>query len=331
MNIPLLSHLRSAGDRFVPLGELGDDLDRVRSDLAEFEAFGFGIERHPYLGAAYRGPAERLCPDQIEHELDARHVGRRIAVWNRVSSTNDLATRASASSANDGLVVLAEEQTSGRGRHGRTWSAPPRSSLLMSVLLFPSDLLISNGWLTALGAVATAEVVAAWTSLETRIKWPNDVRVGGRKIAGVLVERGAGAVIGIGLNANLTLDDLTPDLQKTATSLRILTGQPVDRSELARRLIARLDHWYALGHSTGAQSLGRRWRDLSEHLGQVVRVNTPAGEAIGHLVDIDLTRGITLSPRGRAPAQIAAVDILSLAPLDHSPGVHKLETPPGNW
>ena len=160
-------------------------------------SFGFRIEQHPYRGAAYVGPAERLCPDQIEHELATRWLGRRIVVWNRVTSTNDLAIRAGDSRSNNGLVILAEEQTSGRGRQGRSWTAPPRSSILMSVLLFPPPHLMpgdsaarsGQAWLTALGAIATAEVVSSWTGRNARIKWPNDVRVEGRKIAGILVER----------------------------------------------------------------------------------------------------------------------------------------------
>ena len=89
------------------------------------------------------------------------------------------------------------------------WSMGRRMGRLMSILLFPPERLDGTGWLTALGAVAAAEVVSEWTGLEARIKWPNDVRVAGRKIAGVLVERGPGAVIGIGLNVNATLDDKT--------------------------------------------------------------------------------------------------------------------------
>ena len=191
MNIPLLQCLREARGEFVPLADLGADLEVVRRDLEELEAFGFAIERHPHNGVAYRGPAARLCPDQIEWELGTSRVGRRIAVWSRVTSTNDLAARASASSANDGLVILAEEQTAGRGRRGRAWCTPPRSSILMSVLLFPPPYLDDPAWLTAMGAVAVAEVVETWTGCEARIKWPNDVRVEGRKVAGVLVERGS--------------------------------------------------------------------------------------------------------------------------------------------
>ena len=179
----------------MPLGELGADLDAAAIGAGALASFGFGVEQHPYRGVAYRGPAERLCPDQIEHGLATVRIGRRIAVWNRVTSTNDLAARAGVSSSNDGLVILAEEQTAGRGRRGRSWMAPAGSSILMSVLLFPpSNLAVPEAafgcaWLTALAAVATAEVVTAWTGRHARIKWPNDVRIDGRKIAGILVER----------------------------------------------------------------------------------------------------------------------------------------------
>ena len=159
LNIPLLDRLRAAEGDYVPLGELGPDLKRLRFELDALATFGFGVEQHPYRGAAYRGPAERLCPDQIEHALATRRIGRRIAVWNRVTSTNDLAARAGTSPSNDGLVVLADEQTAGRGRRGRSWTAPPCSSILMSVVLFPPRHLAADvpeaafgcAWLTALG------------------------------------------------------------------------------------------------------------------------------------------------------------------------------------
>ena len=315
MNIPLLRRLRDAQGAFVPLSELGADLAAVRADLDEIEAFGFAVERHPYRGVGYRGPADRLCPDQIECGLDTRRVGRRVAVWNRVASTNDLAARAAHSGANEGLVVLAEEQTAGRGRRGRSWTAPPRSSLLMSVLLFPPDALAGPGWLTALGAVAAAEVVAELTGLDARIKWPNDVRVGGRKIAGVLVERGPGAVVGIGLNANLAPDDFPPALRDAATSLRVLSGSRVDRSELARALIVRLDHWYDLGRVGGPETLNPPWRDRSEHLGREVRLSTPSGIASGRLDDLDLLSGLTLTAPDGGRRLVANHDVLELAPI----------------
>lgn len=314
MNIPLLHRLRAANGAFVPLTELGTDVERVRTDLEEFEAFGFAIERHPYWGLAYRGPAERLCPDQIEFELGTRWLGRRIAVWNRVSSTNDLAAKAASSVANEGLVVLAEEQSAGRGRRGRRWMAPPRSSVLMSILLFPPATLNETGWLTALGAVAVAEVISAWSGCEARIKWPNDVRVGGRKIAGILVERGPCAVIGIGVNTNITFDQFPAELRTSATSLAVLVGERIDRSEFIRALIRRLDEWYDLGRRDGPGSLSKIWCDLSEHRGQAVRVITRVGPVSGRLDRLDFEHGIILREGDGRSRHIRMGEVIELAP-----------------
>jgi BirA family biotin operon repressor/biotin-[acetyl-CoA-carboxylase] ligase len=264
MNAVLLRRLLDARGRFLPPHELGLDREHWWSEIEAIEAFGFPIETHPVHGVACLGPADRLCADQIEHELGTQLVGRRVSVWNRLASTNDLAARASCSRANEGLVVLAEEQTAGRGRRGRIWTAPARSSILMSVLLYPEGPLADPSWLTALGAVAVAEVVSAWTGLPARIKWPNDVRVEGKKISGILVERGEAAVVGIGLNANLGLDDFSPSLREGATSLRILMGTTVDRSELARSLIQALDRHYDLARRRGDSALTSAWRERLE-------------------------------------------------------------------
>jgi BirA family biotin operon repressor/biotin-[acetyl-CoA-carboxylase] ligase len=325
LNMALLDRLRDSAGQFVSLSELGPDRGRVWEDLESLGAFGYQIEHHPYLGAAYRGPAPRLCPDQIEYRLGTRRIGRRIAVWNRVGSTNDLAARAAATTANDGLVVLAEEQTAGRGQRGRHWTVPPRSSILMSVLLFPPPELAPLGpdapagcaWLTALAAVATAELVSSRTGREARIKWPNDVRVDGLKVAGILVERaiaplcrvrsgadrGAclpGVVIGIGLNADIDLEAFPRELRSKATSLKVLSGgAAIDRSALARDLIRGLDAWYDLGLSGGPATLSAPWRDRSEHLGREVRVVTPEARLSGRVVDLDLRDGMVLELTGR--------------------------------
>jgi len=327
LNIALLEQLRNACGEFVSLVNLGGDRTRVWDDLDALARFGFQIERHPYLGAAFRGPACRLCPDQIEHGLRTRTIGRRIAVWNRVGSTNDVAARAASTRANDGLVVFAEEQTAGRGQRGRVWTVPPRSSILMSILVFPPpeltplglDAHAGHAWLTALAAVTTAELVTDWSGRDARIKWPNDIRVEGRKIAGILVERalapacftpaegdrGAshqGVVIGIGLNANVNEESFPADLRSKVTSLAILAGgEPIDRSELARDLIRRLDIWYEQSLSTGPGVLNHPWRDRSEHLGKLVRVVTRADELRGRLIDLDLDHGLTLELQAVGP------------------------------
>lgn len=289
MNIALFRQIRDAGGSFVPLDHLIGSL----AEVDELEAFGFVFERHPFQGVAYRGPSPRLCPDQIEFELGTNLVGRRIAVWNRVGSTNDLAAKAATSRSNDGLVILAEEQSSGRGSRGRVWTAPAGSSILMSVLLFPPKSLDDLGWLTALGAVAVAEVVADFTGLEAQIKWPNDVRVEGKKLAGVLVERGQGTVLGIGLNVNV--EAFPEELRETATSLQLLQGKPLDRSEIARALIQRLDFHHSRALEAGPETLDEPYRSKSEHLGHRVELSTvTSGMVEGTLVGLDLRQGLAL-------------------------------------
>jgi BirA family biotin operon repressor/biotin-[acetyl-CoA-carboxylase] ligase len=309
VNIALFRQIRDAGGAFVPL----DRLEGTPADLDELQAFGFVLERHPYQGAAYRGPSPRLCPDQIEWELGTRVVGRRIAVWNRVGSTNDLAAKAASSRANDGLVILAEEQTSGRGRRGRSWSAPGGSSILMSVLLFPPPILDDLGWLTALGAVAVSEVVAEFAGLDPRIKWPNDVRVDGKKIAGILVERGQGTVLGIGLNVNV--EDFPDELRDSATSVQRLVGRPLDRSEIARSLIQRLDFHHNQAIEKGPESLDEPYRRKSEHLDHQVEVSTGSEIVVGRLIGLDLRSGLTVeSETGRI--EIPGRDVLSITHRD---------------
>jgi BirA family biotin operon repressor/biotin-[acetyl-CoA-carboxylase] ligase len=322
LNIAVLERLKSAGGDYVPLSELGPNLGQVRDHLAALIDFGFAIEQHPYRGAALSAPATRLCPDQIEYGLNTRLIGRRVAVWNRVESTNDLALRAGASRSNEGLVVLAEEQTAGRGRRGSAWTAPPYSSILMSIVVFPpshlspggSETALGCGLLTALGAIAAAEVVSDWTGHHATIKWPNDVLLGGRKIAGILVERARSrkmapssvsasteplwsAVIGIGLNVNLGPGGFPAELAARATSIQIERGgTPADRSELARDLIRRLDYWYSMSYSHGADVLNPSWRARSEILGKVVRVVSTSASITARLVDLDVRLGVTLEP-----------------------------------
>ena len=225
--------------------------------------------------------------------------------------------RAAGSPANDGLVILAEEQTAGRGRWGRTWAAPAGSAILMSVLLFPPEGLGDPAWLTAWGAVAVAEVVEAWTGLGARIKWPNDVRVGGRKVAGILVERGAGAVVGIGLNASAGPGDFPADLVGSATSLAMLApgGPPIDRSELARSLIRRLDASYAEGLARGPAALNEAWKGRLEWLGDPVRVETPGGPVEGRWLDADPGCGLIIEPATGPIRRVAGAEVLAVTAL----------------
>jgi BirA family biotin operon repressor/biotin-[acetyl-CoA-carboxylase] ligase len=145
----------------------------------------------------------------------------------------------------EGTVAVAEEQTEGRGRLGRSWHAPARTSVLASVLLLPRVEPARLPELSLVAGGAVAEAIAEVGGLEPVIEFPNDVLVGGRKVAGILAESSEGRVIlGIGVNANQTEEQLPEDARTEPTSLRLELGRPVDRAELLAEILARLERAY---------------------------------------------------------------------------------------
>ena len=145
----------------------------------------------------------------------------------------------------EGAVAVAEEQTEGRGRLGRTWHAPARTSVLVSVLLRPEIEPSRLPELSLVAGGAVAEAIADVTGIDPAIKFPNDVLVGGRKVAGILAESSEGRVVlGVGVNANQTADELPGDVQTQPTSLRVELGEPVDRAALLAAILLRLERAY---------------------------------------------------------------------------------------
>lgn len=228
-------------------------------------------------------------PLQLEPLPSARLIGPRILAFDRVDSTNTLAAEYAADPANDGLVIVAEEQTAGRGRRGRRWLSPPGSGILLSVLLFPPENLRRASVLTALASVAVCETIYACTRLQAAIKWPNDVLVRGKKVCGILVEQGRGSVIGIGLNVSTPAETFTAAQLPQAACLQMFTEDPLDRRSIARTLIQQLDAGYheLLGGMTG--ELESRWRWHSGLMGKKVTLRTPQGTHQGRLLDMNLS------------------------------------------
>ena len=145
----------------------------------------------------------------------------------------------------EGAVAVAEEQSEGRGRLGRVWHAPPRTSVLVSVLLRPEIEPSRLPELSLVAGGAVAQAIADVTGIDPAIKFPNDVLVGGKKVAGILAESSEGRVVlGVGVNANQTAEELPVDAQTPPTSLRIELGEPVDRAELLAAILLLLESAY---------------------------------------------------------------------------------------
>jgi BirA family biotin operon repressor/biotin-[acetyl-CoA-carboxylase] ligase len=233
---------------------------------------------------------------------------REVRVVAATGSTNiDLATLGRRG-AEPGAVLVAEHQLEGRGRLDRTWQAPKRAGLTFSVLLRPDAVRVVRwSWLPLLSGVAVVEALGRAAAVDARLKWPNDVLVGDRKVAGVLVERieppgrQPMAVIGVGINVSNTTEELpTPD----SSSLALRNASTLDRSVILRAVCRTLESLYAAWCSDGgdpAAGLAESYRQRCSTLGREVRIELPGGESLtGRAVDLDASgRLVVESTSGR--------------------------------
>ena len=196
--------------------------------------------------------SDSLAADAVKPLLRGRfgHVYRYAEV---ASSTQ----RMLADDEAEGAVAVAEEQTEGRGRLGRSWEAPAGTSVLVSVLLLPTIEAARLPELSLVAGGAVAEAIGEVTGIEPAIKFPNDVLIGGRKVAGILAESSEGRVVlGIGVNANQTREQLPAEAQTEPTSLRLELGEPVNRVQLLIALLLRLERAYDAWVATGTSASG---------------------------------------------------------------------------
>jgi len=199
--------------------------------------------------------------------------------YDSIASSSDRALALLEKGVPSGTVVIADQQTSGRGRLGRAWLSPPGAALMLSVVLHPPANAMSDVGMMA--ALAVVETIAAMGATGAGIKWPNDVQIGGRKVCGVLPEstwqgeRRIGAIVGIGINVRV--DFAGSPLADSAISLEDVVGA-VDRTAFLVNLLARIDHWSAL---LGSDAIFTAWRGRLNMIGRAVTVHTPTGVIIG--------------------------------------------------
>lgn len=230
---------------------------------------------------------------RIRRELGARVVGRRIEFFPETASTNATLRELALGGAPEGTVVLADCQTAGRGRAGKPWFSPPGVNLYASVLVRPAERPAGVPLLAFATSLAVADAVRE-LGLPVAIKWPNDVLVRRRKVAGTLTEaaiheeRVEHVILGVGVNVNVTHAALREALGESAlaaTSIREALGQPVDRSAFAAAYLSALDEWLTIHRLQGSGPLLRSWRELDIVTGRRVEVRdgreTIEGRALG--------------------------------------------------
>ncbi|MEK6813578.1 MAG: biotin--[acetyl-CoA-carboxylase] ligase [Nitrospirota bacterium] len=219
-----------------------------------------------------------LFPDQIVASRQGKVIGHTLIYEREVSSTNEVVHSLARLGNPEGIVVLAERQTHGRGRLGRTWISTPGKSLTLSVLLRPPIPPARAPQLTLVTAVALAAGLRSETGLPVQVKWPNDLRIGGRKTGGILTEMaGTGrtighVVIGIGLNVNPDPGGFPEEIRHTATSLAEAAGAPLPRQRILEVVMDSLDHAYVRYLDEGFEPIRESWEVLSDTIGREVTV-----------------------------------------------------------
>lgn len=295
----ILSALRAALESSVSGAELSQRLGISRAAIwariEELRGLGYDIEASPHFGYRLVNSPDVLHADDLLARLGkAKVVGRDIQVFQQTSSTNDVIEKLARGGVKEGVVVFAESQSKGRGRLGRKWISPAGKGLWFSVLLRPNLRPQETTQLTVAAATATLRAIRSQTGLRPEIKWPNDILIQGRKACGILTELNAELdqvkyiILGIGVDVNLSASEFPAEVRKIATSLKIESGKPVSRAELATAILRELDldyhriccgqfsavadEWEAacstIGHEVGIRIGDRQIRGRAESLGE---------------------------------------------------------------
>ena len=296
----VLALLYDRGEGFMGLDELaraaGQDRAAVDDVLAQLRQRGQRLEFSPSNGVRLLRPI-RLTGALIERKLPVRRVGRSVICFDEVDSTNDVALKAIRQDDADGLVVLAESQRRGRGRQGRQWVSPAGRNLLLSAL--------------------RVEPVEDTTRLVCDLKWPNDVLLAGAKVAGVLVETrreaaALGVVVGVGLNVNAAPPPEAVD--RPATCLADHLAHPVERTEIVRSLLVRLDRWVERIENGQVEELHDGFLARCRMINERITVLCQGRHHTGRVLDVDPLAGLILARDDGGASRLAAV---STTVVDH--------------
>lgn len=259
--------------------ELGVSRTAVWKHIRNLRNAGYQIEAVPSRGYQLLTSPDVLMPEAIQSGLGCRVVGSRLRCLDETDSTNLQACRLGDEGAEDGLVVIADRQSAGKGRMGRLWESPEGVNLYISILLRPAILPFEAPKLTFLSAVAVCRAIQKCTDLQPTVKWPNDVLLNGAKVAGLLNEMSSETdrvnyvVLGIGVNLNMRSDQFPEDLRYPATSLALELGESVSRLDFTRVLLQEIDELYLTYLEQGSEPIMSEWTQLCDMVGQIVRVD----------------------------------------------------------
>ena len=292
MEEKILKILKESKDGYVSGEEFSKSLGVTRAGIwkhmESLRDIGYEIEAQPHLGYRLISVPDKLLAHEITWNLKTKVIGNKVYSYETIGSTNDRAYELAEQGVREGTVIVAEEQSSGKGRMGRKWSSP-KGGIYLSLILRPGSVPTEISKLTLVAAVSVAQAVRSATGLPALIKWPNDILIGNNKLCGILTELKAEqdaavfVILGIGINVNTKLS-LLP---KGATSISKELGRDFSKIDLAKALLKSIEEHYNLFKENKFKNIIKEWRNLSAILGSRVKIIDKARTIEGQAIDID--------------------------------------------
>jgi BirA family biotin operon repressor/biotin-[acetyl-CoA-carboxylase] ligase len=270
---------------------LGVSRTAIWKHVQALRAMGYDIASQPHAGYRLISVPDRLYPQEIFSGLQTEFIGRRIFYFAQVSSTNKLAQELAGEGAPDGSLVIAEEQTGGKGRLSRGWFSPFGQGIWCSLILYPPVQPVDAPPLTMLAGVAVARAGRRVAGIKAGIKWPNDLLLGDKKFCGILTEMSAEMerinylIIGTGINVNI--DNFPGEIQNMATSLKAYTGRVISRVKLLQVFLQEMEQLYRIWLKEGFSPVLKLWKELSVTLHCPVKVSSGKENVEGWAEDVD--------------------------------------------
>ena len=319
MDDKILQLLRESPSAFLSGEEISRRLKVSRTAVWKrikgLRRLGYEIEASTRSGYRLIQSPDLLTPSEIRPFLKTKWMGKTIHHFHTLDSTNSKAYQLALDGAEEGEVVISESQEKGRGRLGRQWFSPPFLNLYLSVILRPKIPPHQASLITLMAAVATADAIQKFSGLLPLIKWPNDILLRDRKIAGLLneiyseMDRIHFVILGIGVNLNLDERMFSKEIRAEATSLKIEMGQTISRKIFLQTLLQELEKWYTIFMKEGSAHILKAWRDRAHIKGRRVKVTSFGKALTGVAVDIDSDGALILETMGGKRERVVAGDV----------------------
>jgi BirA family transcriptional regulator, biotin operon repressor / biotin---[acetyl-CoA-carboxylase] ligase len=318
IQIDVLYYLRKHPRSYIPVRKLGEKFElstnKIERIIAELENWGYQLLRNKSGEIRYGASPDVLFPHEVAFGLDTKVLGANVYSFDRVGSTNTLAHKYAEKDEPEGTLILAERQTAGRGRLGRSWHSPAKRGVYMSLILRPQIPPLLAPGLSLIAALSIAKTIREYPGIKATIKWPNDVLYEGAKLAGVLTELAAEidrvkyVIMGIGLNVNHEQDDFPVEIQQRATSLHIAAHAQIDRIRIVKNLLTILEEHYHEYLALGFKRLIKPIKSYSSVLGKTINFRQNDETCTGTAIDID-AQGLLIVKVGNKTMSLSSGEI----------------------